>query len=588
MTEPTALNRVPPQRKALSRAVPLVGVVTIALSGAAGMAQEAGALTPPSFAPPQQKNFGVKIPDLGTAEPPAGADKLFVRPLGMEVVGGFPELADETTAIAARFSGVQVSGVDLFAAARDLELAYARAGYPLVRVALPPQTVRDGTPVRLVVVDGRLERIDTSALPQQVRSHVAAMLAVLAERPRLTRAELERSLLLAGDTPGLTLKSTLIPGSKPGTAVLVVEGTHRETATVISLDNSRPSQLGRNTLGIGVELNSAAGLGEQFYFRSNFFPGLGGDNVASSKPRNRQLAAGVIAPLATDGTSLNLEATQSTAHPLSSLPFRFDSSFERLSVRLRHALQRSQQTNLSFEISFDATREVEWLSANGASARFAEDRMRVVRFAENFETALFLGGSLTAKAAGSIGLGGLGSRDAKAAAASSTPLTRDGADAEFQKAEIQLGYTRTISDAGAILDLVARAQTSFGQALVTSEQFGIAGPGAASAFAAGSLQGDAGTLLRAELAMPVHSQVWAGLRAPSSLYLHGGTGRVSLSRPSALEAASVRVSAYGLGIRLAFAVAEFDSTIGAEYSRGTRSGGRGTEERMHFQFAARF
>ena len=96
----------------------------------------ASQITPPTFRPPLETapTAPPVLPGV-TIEAPPGAEKLFVRLSGVRVEGSFPELAAETRALEARLaSGQQVSGAELFAAAAELEAAYARAGFVLARV----------------------------------------------------------------------------------------------------------------------------------------------------------------------------------------------------------------------------------------------------------------------------------------------------------------------------------------------------------------------------------------------------------------------------------------------------------------------
>ena len=205
----------------------LLGLLFALASG--GLACEAFAqspsqITPRSFEPsPPVQGGEIVIPESTGPEAPAGAEQLFVGIAGVKVEGGFPALREQERAVIGEIAGKRVSAADLFVAARKLEQAYIAAGYGLVRVVLPAQRLKDGTTVRLVVIDGIVERIDTSALPDAVRQRVADVLAPLVGRHALTMAEIERALLLAGDTPGTALRSTLKPGSRPGTGVLVIE-----------------------------------------------------------------------------------------------------------------------------------------------------------------------------------------------------------------------------------------------------------------------------------------------------------------------------------------------------------------------------
>ncbi len=179
-------------------------------------AQTASHLVSPSYAPPVVRPVegGISFDGATGLDAPRGAEKLSVTPSGLIAEGGRPELSAETAKVEASLKGIRVTGADLFAAARQLEEAYARAGYLLVRVSLPPQTVKNGKPLHLVVTDGQVEAIDVSALPENVRSRIQDVLAPLVGKTGLTKAELERRLLLAGDTPGVMLKSTLKAGSK--------------------------------------------------------------------------------------------------------------------------------------------------------------------------------------------------------------------------------------------------------------------------------------------------------------------------------------------------------------------------------------
>ena len=92
---------------------------------------------------------------------------------------------------------------------------HARAGYVLVRVTVPPQELRDHGSLRIVVVDGFIERIEANAVPDRVRALVVERIAALVGRRHITLDEIERWLLTAGDVPGLWLRSTLVAVRRP-------------------------------------------------------------------------------------------------------------------------------------------------------------------------------------------------------------------------------------------------------------------------------------------------------------------------------------------------------------------------------------
>lgn len=191
------------------------------------------------------------------------------------------------------------------------------------------------------------------------RARVEATLARLVNRPDVTLGEIERGVLLAGDLPGLRLRSTLAPASRVGATVLVLDGLHRPVTGQLSLDNSLSDSLGRYGGGLGFTFNSAFGQGETIYLRAGGYPNTTkGRSILDPDPRNRLLAAGIVLPLDDDGLTLTAEAVESRASPRHAryLP-GFGSRFRRLSARLRYPFVRSRATNIALTAVFDAQRE---------------------------------------------------------------------------------------------------------------------------------------------------------------------------------------------------------------------------------------
>ncbi len=331
-------------------ALPSALVMACAMSAlwpAAAIAQSASQITPHSLAPMQgNAQGGITIGEVPELETPQGADKLFVTLSSVGVAAESPELVNIGSSVTSRLVGQRVSGAQIFAAARDLETAYAKSGYVLVRVVLPPQDLRDGAQLKFEVIDGYIERIETVNVPARVRRRIDALVGPLTGKHTLRLREIERRILLAGDTPGVILRSTLAPGTETGAAVLVIEAKDRPVDLSVSTDNSLARSLGTYQLGIGAEFNSLLHAGEQGYVRVNGDPTLGGDGIFGSRPRNRMVAAGVIVPLGADGLTFNLEGTQSRTTPTADAGSQSTDRFDRLSFRLRYPWIRSRDFNL--------------------------------------------------------------------------------------------------------------------------------------------------------------------------------------------------------------------------------------------------
>src|SRR5947209_7324063 len=179
-------------------------------------------VVPPTItAPPPTARITLPQVPAG-AEAPPQAKKLFFVLTGLDISGEFPELADERAALVKPLIGKRISVADLFELANKLQQAYVRAGYPLARVVTLPQQIGTSARVRLQVIDGYVERFDLTALPEGVRGRVALVLAPLLHKTHLTQHELERRLLIAGETPGLILNATFAAGKEVGGSLLVL------------------------------------------------------------------------------------------------------------------------------------------------------------------------------------------------------------------------------------------------------------------------------------------------------------------------------------------------------------------------------
>jgi hemolysin activation/secretion protein len=221
----------------------LAWALSMAPSFAIGQVVAPSRVTPSTLAPAAGPPGAIIITSPAGLTPPANAPNLSVVISNVVVDGGFPELQAETAAITARIAGKRVTVPEIFAAANAIEQAYAARGYVLVRVAVPPQQLKNGGPLRLVVIDGFVESVDVKGVPERQRALVQARLASLIGRRHVTLAEIERRLILASDIPGLVLSSTIARGATPGGTLLVLEATWSPVAGTFGVDNRLPRSL---------------------------------------------------------------------------------------------------------------------------------------------------------------------------------------------------------------------------------------------------------------------------------------------------------------------------------------------------------
>lgn len=565
----------------------LAGVLAGLLAGPL-RAQTAAELAAPDYQPPAQRLTGALVfsgaPGLA---PPAGSDKLSILISGVTVTDPLPGTGAEVQALVTRLTGHRIAVSEIFAAAADLEAALGRAGHVLARVVIPAQTLVDGGKLRLVVIDGFVETIDDSAVPPRLRDRIAGLTRPLIGKRGLTLADLERRLLLAGDTYGVALGSALAAGATPGGTVIVLDPAFRKVTGFYGVDNTFSEALGTYNISSGIELNGLFGRGEVIYGRLSGHPLIAGEGgLLSANPRLRTLALGGVLPVGEDGLTFGLEATQSRTTP-EAVGVGSTSSFERLSARVFYPWVRSTRRNLSLQLSFDIARDRQDLLTVFGKLPVHEDRTRVVRLSADGVWIRDKGAVFEAGAVLSLGLDALGARS-RADAAGGTPLSRDGADAAFRKLEVSARYRQPFADVYA-LSVAGRAQTGFGAPMLSSEQFGIASLQSLSPFDQGALSGDSGWVTRIELSRRIESQAF-GAPLLINPYVFGAAGEVYRARPSVGEAARSGAVAYGLGVELvSIRDPKFSSaTLRIEYGEGNRDDGGQDARRLTIQGSYRF
>ena len=526
------------------RTASLLAALAVISQVPSAVSQSASELTPGDFSP-QLASLGGSLVfsgEPGTTAPP-GAEAIGITLSGVRLDGGLAALAEANAAVEARLTRGRIAVSELFEATAALEQAYIDAGFVLTRVVLPQQVLRDGGVLRISVVNGFIERVDTAALPEAVRPRVDTLTTPLIDRAGLTLREIERSLLIAGDVSGVALSTALATGARPGGTILAVDAEYRTVTGFFGLDNYLDPDLGGPVYNAGVELNSILSFGETLYGRLSFVP----DDLFEEFPAYRVLALGVVLPLNSDGLTLNVEATNSRTRSEISTPggdFTVTSRFERQSVRLSYPFIRSRSRNLTGQLVLD--HQLDEQRASGFDDALYRDEVTVLRLGGS-GSLLTPDGSLTeGSLTFSHGIDAFGSRDP--APGDPVPLSRQGADPEFNKLNVALRHQRPLGEALS-LTLSARAQASFGEPLLASEQFGIVGPGELSSFDSGAIRGDSGYVVRAELSRPFDVSL-SGIDAVAAPYAFAAMGSVWQADATAAEADRTSARSYGFGVDL--------------------------------------
>jgi hemolysin activation/secretion protein len=528
------------------RRTPLFSLLSIALTGlvhGAAIAQQqvpqAPQVTPRDLRPetPVQPPVALPPQPLRSAPPP-NADKLFLRLGDVRVQGGFDGFADKTESLIAPLRGQRISVADLYALGDAIEALYREAGYPLVRVVIPPQSVVNDAALQITVLDGFIEGLSLDAVPAKARKSVGRALKPLLGRRHLRDEELERALALAGRGPGLALRSALGAGQQAGGTVLVLQGALAPLAASVSSDNRQTDAIGPWQFTVQVRANQPLGLGEQAYmYVSSGYP-LGTAFHAES-PR-RVAGGGLIFPLLANGLSINPEFTMSDTRPRSPVvELASRSQLKRWSLRLIYPaiLTRSQELTLTGVV------EASHQSDSLPFFQFTQDldRLRIARFSADWSGAI-AAGQARAGATLSQGSGRFGGRGGEEIASTGIPMSRPGATAAFTKLEANLSYETSLQW-GLQGHSVLRGQKPIRGVMPGAEIFSMDGEDGLSALTAGGLSDDGGWVLRQEVARP--------LQVPGAVavlpYAYGAYARPSTRLPGGT--AQSHASSWGLGLR---------------------------------------
>lgn len=534
-----------------------IALAVVAVPAAAQQAPSPSQITPRSLLPDATPSATqVIIPEGDCLQVPAGATDMAVTLRDVRIEGAFPEVSAQTDRIVASLRDRRVTLKQIYAAASAIEAVHARAGFVLSRVAIPPQTLTDGGDLRIVVVDGFIEDISLDGIPARARKSIEARLGALKGRRHLTLADIQQPLLIAGDSPGLRLTSTLMRGTETGGTKLMLDGKQHLLTGMLGFDNNLPDGLDTYGASAQIALNSALGLGEQIYA----FAGGGYDitNLFSGDAKARALGGGIVMPIGDGRLSINPEATFSRTTPIASpgVPLT-RGDLRRLTLRTTFMAVRRRDYSLSVNAAVEQIDETNLLTQFGVL--ISHDRFMAARLGFDYVQTSPTGHAVSIRGQVSQGLGDVGALQL-ADLASGTTFSRDGARLDFTK--LTMNIHANISLAPALwFNLAARAQTTFGQATFRSEQMLLEGSDGLSSYIGAVTAVDAGATIRGEVSRPLRH---AGVQFAPYAFGAGGTGEIA--RPTSVEPATLRAASVGGGIRLSFP--GIGLSLGGEYAHG--------------------
>ncbi|WP_296511162.1 ShlB/FhaC/HecB family hemolysin secretion/activation protein [Rhodoferax sp.] len=475
--------------------------------------------------------------------PEWGADPQQVAPL---VDASGPKLRVETLTFTgnAAFTTPELVQASGFVAGRAYTLGelrqlaakvssyYRDRGYFLAQAVVPAQEITNGA-VQLKVLEGRLGQVELNNSSELSDRVASGLLAGLQDASPVTQAELERRILLLSDLPGVLARSTLRPGSTPGTADVVVQlGAGPKTGGSLELDNQGNHYTGAYRMGASLFVNELLGWGD----------------VASA----RLLTSG-------EGLSYGRVAYQTLLGPLtmgvatSSLYYQLGGAFARLessgtaqtgSAFASYPLLRSRQQNLSAQWSLDHKDFSDRTGAGSPSQANKTNHTHTLGLKGNYQDAQ---GQRAWQYNAAWALGHVALHDA-------TTRNNDAMTAQSNGAYEKLVYGVALQQELAqkrSLYLSLNGQWA-SKNLDASEKFSLGGTGGVRAYPAGEASGDEGYVLTLEgrIPWPALSQVLGG-SAQAIAFLDTGT-EIANKSPWDAGTSAKRRTLSGVGVGLNF------------------------------------
>ena len=232
------------------------GILAQQIPGAANQMQQ----IPPTPVP-QKTGSSLDFKPVVTPTPTA-TDNVKIVVGGLKITGSQVYSEDTLLAVSMFKPGSELSLSDLRTVAGKIAAFYHQNGYFLAQAYLPAQDIKNGV-VTIAVIEGRYGKITLNNQTNLSNNLAGGLLEGLNKGDLVANAPLESRLLLLSDVPGVTVKSTLVPGTELGTSDLIVDVTPgRKITGSIDADNAGNRYTGENRLGATINLNNPTGRGD--------------------------------------------------------------------------------------------------------------------------------------------------------------------------------------------------------------------------------------------------------------------------------------------------------------------------------------
>ncbi len=440
-----------------------------------------------------------------------------------------------------KITGKYQSIEDLYKLASEITREFNRIGYPLVRAIVPKQELNaDQATIFLKIVSGFIEKVDLSKVPSLQTLRTYSYLKPLIREKSLTKDSLERQLILAGNTVGLTLKSGLVPGKEEGGTVLVIEADHKVISGSVQFNNTQSEELGRQLGQTSVTLNSLMGFGESVSLFGLSRPTLKGMQGTGIDVPIRGGGFATSVPFGNKGFSVSVSYLESMTRPggeVESLGLEANMKSATVSLSYPLVLEKDRVWFLRGTVGW--ADEIQQTNTSGVDSELSHDRLTSLRFGINYNGCMK--GCLGFDAELSRGLE-IASRSASEVGEEGTPLSRASGTSTYTHMKMDASYSFNFIEQTMVKFSSGGQYTDDG--LLNSEQNTIIGQNKISSLTSGSISGDKVWYARGE----INRNISLAPQLSFSPYVYSAMGVAYLNKPTATENKETAAKSIGLGL----------------------------------------
>ena len=456
---------------------------------------------------------------------------------------------------------------ELYGLALEIEKDYNEKGYPLVRVVLPTQELEpEEATVFIKVIDGFIEQLDLSKVPVNQVRRIYSYLKPLIRKKSIMFSQIERQLLLAGNTAGLTLESTLSAGASEGGTVLVIGAKHQLINGAVTFDNIQSEELGRQQGQVRSIINSPFGLGETISLFGLARPTLKGMKGTGADVPIRAGGLAMSVPIGNNGLTTGLSYMESMTRPGGDArDLGLEANMKSATATISYPYVYKRDKAVFFRGTLSWTDEIQQTNLSGEDQDISHDRVTAVRFGTSMnrcqigclgiDIQVSRGIDIASRSLGDVGRG--------------IPLSRASGKNNFTHFKLDTTYSVALTK-----DLNLNVNTGGQLALddlLNSEQSGITGPDRLSGFTSGSISGDENWYFRGQ----INKNYKLSDKLQFSPYVYGAAGVAYIITPTAAENRATAAKSIGVGLTFnSIDKSFFEKNVSAkiEYSKNWATG----------------